>query len=393
MQLNQFVNDTDFPPVPEAASWIEGRKFSDDKPLIDVSQAVPGYATADGILEHMAAVLRDSTTGTYGPVLGLAELREAYAENLTRYSMAPVTAENVAITAGCNQAFYVAIAALCKPGDEVILPAPWYFNHKMSLDMLGIISLPLTCLARDEFIPDSDRAAELISQKTKALVLISPNNPTGQIYPPETINAFYRLCQAKGIALIVDETYRDFREQPGNAPHAIFDDPDWHDTAIHLYSFSKAYALAGYRVGALVASERVNHEVTKILDCVSICAAQISQHAALHGLQHAAKWKEEKRQLMLQRATSFETAMAGGHNFEIAAMGPYFAYLRHPFIDSSSRTVARDLAKNANILALPGEMFGPEQHHFLRFAFANVHSNLMSTIANRLSTYQLNTCQ
>ena len=394
MQLNPFVCNTEFPPVPEAASWIEGRQFSDKKPLIDVSQAVPGYATATAIMEHMASILTQPSTGSYGPVLGLPALRDAYAENISTGTMAPVEADNVAITAGCNQAFYVAIAALCEAGDEVILPSPWYFNHKMSLDMLGIKAVPLPCLAADQLLPDAERAASLISRKTKAVVLISPNNPTGQIYPPETIEALYRLCQSKGIALIIDETYRDFREQPDLAPHPIFNDPDWPGTAIHLYSFSKAYALAGYRVGALVASAEFNVQVTKVLDCVSICAAQISQQGALFGLQHASEWKEQKRQLMYLRAKSFQQAMSGSASgFEICTLGPYFAYVKHPFSNTPARKVARELAEHCNLLALPGEMFGPGQENHLRFAFANVSSDLMSTIELRLCEHRTSTRQ
>jgi len=389
MQLNQYVSKTEFPPVPEAASWIEGRNFSKDKPLIDVSQAVPGYATASGITEHMAASLNDISIGTYGPVLGLPELREAYAETLCTESGATVSADNVAITAGCNQAFYVAIATLCEPGDEVILPVPWYFNHKMSLDMLGITTIPLPCQASDKLLPDNERAASLITSKTRAVVLISPNNPTGQIYPPETINAFYRLCKLNNIALIIDETYQDFREQHKLSPHQIFDDPDWADTAIHLYSFSKAYALAGYRVGALAASKAVNHQVTKVLDCIAICAAQISQQAAFYGLQHASAWKEEKRQLMYSRAQAFQQAMnRSDHGYATTAIGPYFAYVRHPFANKAARSVARNLAKQANILTLPGEMFGPEQENYLRFAFANVGTELMPVIAQRLADHR-----
>jgi len=400
MRLNQLVSNTDNPPVPEAASWLENRRFPEDKPLIDVSQAVPGYPTSSAILEHMSMVLKEHATSSYGPVLGLPELREAYADTVAQSSTSStastqsLSAKNVAITAGCNQAFYVAVASLCETGDEVILPSPWYFNHKMSLDILGVNAIPLHCKIEDQLLPDAEKAEELIGRRTRAIVLISPNNPTGMIYPAKTINAFYRLCKTKGITLIVDETYRDFREHPASRPHQIFDDPSWADTAIHLYSFSKAYALAGYRVGALVASETVNREVTKVLDCVSICAAQISQRAALFGLQHGSKWKEEKRQLMFQRAIAFQSAMKiGGHGYEIAANGPYFAYVKHPYAGESARDVARYLAEEANLLALPGEMFGPDQESYLRFAFANVGVELMPAIASRLASHTFGTCQ
>lgn len=386
MQFNPLVCDTEFPPVTEAAGWVAGREFNDEFPLIDVSQAVPGYPTSPAILDHMAEMLKQPATSKYGHALGLTRLREVYAEKLHDQN---VSVDHVAVTAGCNQAFYVAVAALCGPGDQVILPSPWYFNHKMSLDMLGIEAIALPCEAESQMIPDPSLAARLITPKTRAIVLISPNNPTGQVYPAVTIDAFYQLSIDTGIPLLIDETYCDFREEPGTPAHHIFDDENWADHAIHLYSFSKSYALAGYRVGALVASKQFHHEVTKVLDCVSICAPQLSQHAALYGLQNEAAWKEEKRQLMYTRAGAFRSALENqNHGYEITAIGAYFAYLKHPFTDLPATKVAKFLADKANVLCLPGEMFGPGQERYLRVAFANVAESTMTHIADRLAQHQ-----
>lgn len=390
MRLNQFVRGTEFPPIIEATSWIDNRRFPEELPLIDLSQAVPGYPTSPEILQHMTHMLADPATSKYGPVLGLPALRNAYAQHLNQQlqTRATVNSDNVAITAGCNQAFYVAIAALCSPGDQVILPNPWYFNHKMTLDMLGVEAIALDCEPAKTMIPDPNQARDLICSKTRAIVLISPNNPTGQVYPPETIDAFYHLGKELGVPLLIDETYRDFRPDTDTAAHSIFDDPAWADTAIHLYSFSKAYALAGHRIGALVASSDFLHQVTKILDCVSICASQLSQHAALFGLQNSAEWKDAKKQLMYKRAGAFESAIGRGkHGYEIAAMGAYFAYLQHPYSTLSATSVAQFLASEANLLALPGEMFGNHQERYLRVAFANVDEAAMEIIAGRLAQF------
>ena len=289
MRANRFVTATEYPPVSEAASWINNRTFPEDCPLINVSQAVPGYPTSDAVLDHMTEVMRDPQTSKYGHALGLPELREAYAHELN-INQTNVSDTNIAITAGCNQAFHVGMSALAEPGTQVILPSPWYFNHKMSLDILGIEAVALPCSAEQQMIPDAAAAKSLLNKKTRAIVLISPNNPTGQEYPSATIDAFYQLCKDHGIALIIDETYRDFRHDTSTEPHTIFNDPAWPDTAVHLYSFSKAYALAGYRVGAIAGSESFLREVTKVLDCVSICAPQLSQRAALYALQHARQW-------------------------------------------------------------------------------------------------------
>lgn len=128
--------------------------------------------------------------------------------------------------------------ALAEPGDEIILPTPWYFNHQMSLEQLGLSLVPLPCYAPD-FLPSPKDCIDLISDRTRAIVLVSPNNPTGAIYPRELISRFAVLAQAKNIALILDETYRDFVDGP---PHHLFAKTDWPAYLIHLFSFSKCVA-------------------------------------------------------------------------------------------------------------------------------------------------------
>ena len=387
MHVNPSVEQTEFPPVTEAANWIADRVFPKELPLINVSQAVPGYATSDDVLDHMSHALREPAVSKYGHVLGMPPLREAYAEYLASDSK-QISEANIAIAAGCNQAFHVALTALAKPGDQVLLPTPWYFNHKMSLDMLGIETVSLACETENQLIPNAEDAEKLITAKTRAIVLVTPNNPTGQEYPPATIDAFYQLCKTRGITLILDETYRDFRQDTSIPAHSVFNDPDWSKTAIHLYSFSKAYALAGYRVGSITAAEDFLVEVTKVLDCVSICAPQLSQKAALFALQHAQNWKQEKCAQMQQRASAFGDALKhNDHGYQITAMGAYFAYLEHPY-NLPARQLARFLSDEANLLALPGEMFGPQQEKHLRVAFANVSLDVMPEIARRLATFR-----
>ncbi|HBU03499.1 MAG TPA: aminotransferase, partial [Acidimicrobiaceae bacterium] len=138
----------------------------------------------------------------------------------------------------------------------------------------------------DGLIPDAEASAALIDERTTAIVLVSPGNPTGITVPPERIAEFAELAKANDLALIIDETYRSFR--PTETPaHTLFDDPTWRDTVISLHSFSKDLAIPGYRVGAVVAGEPARLEALKILDCVAICAPPIGQIACIAGLAHA----------------------------------------------------------------------------------------------------------
>jgi aspartate/methionine/tyrosine aminotransferase len=234
-------------------------------------------------------------------------------------------------------------------------------------------------------VPDPADAEKLIGPKARAIVLVTPNNPTGAIYPPETIKAFYDLAKRRGLALILDETYRDFLPRDG-APHDLFAEPDWRDTLVQLYSFSKVYCLTGYRVGSIIAGPALIAEIAKAMDTVAICAPRIGQLAALYGLEHLKGWRVGNTAMMRERLQALVQALkANDIGYELISAGAYFAYLRHPFKGRAAGEVARALAGEQNILALPGSMFGPGQEEFLRFAFANVPAETMPAIGRRLA--------
>ena len=168
-------------------------------------------------------------------------------------------------------------------------------------------------------------------------------------------------------------------------PHRLFQQPEWRDVFVQLYSFSKVYALTGYRVGSVIAGPRLVGEIEKIMDCVAICAPRIGQLAALYGLDSLGEWKDEKRRLMASRLAALRSAMANPDlSYGLLSAGAYFAYLRHPFAGVAAKDVARRLAREHSLLCLPGSMFGPGQENFLRLAFANVEGEVMPEIAVRL---------
>jgi aspartate/methionine/tyrosine aminotransferase len=275
--------------------------------------------------------------------------------------------------------------ALAGPGDEVVLPLPYYFNHQMWLDMQGIRALHLSFRPERGGVPDPADAAARITDRTRAIVLVTPNNPTGAVYPPEVIAEFHELAKARRIALVVDETYRDFLPED-KAPHDLFGRADWPDTLVHLYSFSKVFCLTGYRVGAVVCGPRLGQQVAKAMDTIAICAPRIGQAAAIHGLKTQGKWRRGNTELMRDRLAALRQAFRRNDiGYELVSSGAYFAYVRHPFDGMPAARVARRLADTHNILCLPGTMFGQGQEPFLRFAFANVEAAAMPEIAERLA--------
>ncbi len=373
------------PPVMEARRWIEGVSFPAGRPLLNVSQAAPVDPPPEPMRRAMAEmVMQDPGAHLYGPVLGLPDLREAVAEIWSAAYGGAIASRQVAITQGCNQAFCAAISALAAAGDEVILPVPWYFNHKMWLDMSGIGAVPLE--TGQGLIPDAEAAADLVTDRTRAIVLVSPNNPGGAEYPAETLRAFRDLARARGIALIVDETYRDFDSREG-APHDLFADPDWDEVLVHLYSFSKAYRLTGHRVGAIAASPRLLAEAEKFLDTVAICAPQLGQRAALWGLRHLDDWLAGERSEILARAEALRRGFAGLRGWRLLGCGAYFAYAEHPF-EMPSRELAPWLVREAGVLLLPGTMFRPEGDaraaREVRIALANADTHGLDQLCRRL---------
>jgi aspartate/methionine/tyrosine aminotransferase len=291
----------------------------------------------------------------------------------------------VAITAGCNLAFAMAAMVLAGPGQAVMLPAPWYFNHAMALDMRGVAIRPLPCRAEDGFVPDPQQAAALLDPATRAIALISPNNPTGAIYPPEVIARFAELCHSRGIWLVIDETYRDFL--PGeDPPHAVFADPAWREWFVHLYSFSKAYCVPGHRVGAVVAGPRFHHELAKVLDTLQICPPRAPQMALAWAIEGLRTWRSGNRHIMAARAAAFRAAAAAvaADGWRLDAIGGYFAYLRLPEGAAPAPETARRLARLRGLLTLPGTYFGPGQERYLRVAFPNADLDRIAAIPGRL---------
>ena len=390
MLVNPDLAATLSPPVMEARRWIAETTFSPERPLLNLSQAAPVDPPPAALRAAMADIIRnDNSAHLYGPVLGLEPLRERVAQTWSGAYGGSVSAANVAITSGCNQAFTAVVSTLAQAGDNVILPSPWYFNHKMWLDMAGIECRVLESGA--DLLPDPEAAAALITPRTRAIVLVSPNNPGGVEYPADMMQAFFDLARSRGLALIVDETYRDFDSRTG-APHDLFQDPDWDDTLIQLYSFSKAYRLTGHRVGAIVAATDRMAQVEKWLDTVTICPNQLGQRAALWGMENLGDWLAGERSEILARRAAMTAGFGALSDWTLLGCGAYFAYVAHPFAKPSD-AVAKSLVQGAAVLMLPGTMFGPTRdmggsgraENTLRIAFANADAAGIATLFDRLS--------
>ena len=377
----------DPPPVLEVKNWLSNPDLQPSKPLIDVSQAAPTEPPPEKMLEFMAnKILCDNAVNTYGPVLGLDELRESLASKWSRQYQGKVSKENVAVTSGCNQAFCASISSFTSENDEVIIPTPWYFNHHMWLQMAGVKSIPLDTDANMN--PIIEKAEALITDRTRAIVLVSPNNPSGAIYSNQLLQKFFDLCQSNQIRLIIDETYKDFHPN-ASQPHTLLENNNWDQVLTILYSFSKTYRMTGHRIGALLTSKENLIEIEKALDTFTVCPPQLGQYAANWGLNNLEAWAAERRTEILQRAKhfseKFQPLSAAG--WSLRGCGAYFAFVEHPFEDESN-ILAPLILRDQGILLMPGTMFYPKHNPLgsrsFRIAFANIDKNKISTLLERL---------
>ncbi len=378
------------PPIMEVRRWVREADFPPDRPLIDLSQAAPLDPPPEPLRRAIAeAALGDCDAHFYGPVMGDAPLREEIAARWSALYGAGIDASEVAVTAGCNEAFCVAVATLCAPGDAVMLPVPWYFNHRMWLDMSGVAAVPIPC--DGAMLPDLEAARAAMTPAVKAIALVTPNNPTGAEYPAELIDGFYALARDNGACLVVDETYRDFHSAEG-APHGLFRQPDWREGLIHLYSFSKVFRLTGHRVGAIVAGAERLAEAEKFLDTVTICPSRLGQVGALWGLRNLGRWVADERAEILARRHAVAAEFAERlPDWRLRGAGGYFAYVEPPF-DMPAERLARLLVERQSVLTIPGSMFAPPDDGWgagrqLRIAFANVDRGGLAEAVHRLAAF------
>jgi len=235
----------------------------------------------------------------------------------------------------------------------------------------------------DGGIPDPVTIEGLITGRTKAILVVSPSNPTGAITPPETVRELFEIARRHNIALILDETYNEFI--PGGVrPHELFTDPAWGDHFVQIASFGKTYALTGYRAGMLVASAEFIHHALKAQDTMAVCQPRITQHAVKFGVENLDQWVAANREMMSRRHDLFRSEfMQSGNRFHLAASGAFFAWVRHPFDGCSGRQIAKRLVDEAAILCLPGEVFGPGLEGYLRLAFGNIREEVIPEAVRR----------
>jgi aspartate/methionine/tyrosine aminotransferase len=353
------------PIIPTVAGWI-----AETPGTISLGQGVVGY----GPPRSAAAAIRDffarPALHKYLPDAGLPELRRAFEEKLRRENGidAPF-ARRIIVTAGANQAFLNAVLCICDPGDEVILLSPYYFNHEMAIALAG---------ARAVIVPTDDRyqprlpaIAKAITRRTRAVVTVSPNNPTGAVYPEGTLRAINRLCADAAVFHISDEAYEYFTYDgaahfsPGSGENGAH--------TISLYSLSKSHGMASWRVGFLVAPEALYDELLKIQDTNAICAPAISQCVGLAALRERRAWRASRlKTIAAVRGEVFARLAAVPHLLTVPPSRGAFYFFVKVRTDVPAIRVAERLIREHKVAVIPGETFGAGDGSYLRIGYGSL---------------------
>jgi aspartate/methionine/tyrosine aminotransferase len=362
---------------------IVGRWTADTPGTISLGQGVVSYAPPREAVEAARRFGGAPADHRYGPVEGLPALVRAIEDKLaTENGIVVRPRSRVLVTAGGNQAFMNAVLAITDPDDEIILPAPYYFNHEMAIVMAGATAVGVPTM--DDYQLDVDAIARAITPRTRAVVTVSPNNPTGAVYPEQTLRAVNALCRDRGIFHIHDEAYEYFTY--GGVTHfspGSLDEAAGH--TISLYSLSKAYGMASWRVGYMVVPETLLEAVNKIQDTILICPPAMSQHAALAAIQVGRSYAGTE----LARLDSMRTAIGDALGApdvpcDVPAPDGAFYYLVRVHSHMDSMAVTERLIKEHHVATIPGSAFADPSPCSIRISYGALDSSSMIEGLRRL---------
>ena len=261
------------PVIPLVAEMIRAHPGT-----ISLGQGVVHYGPPPSAMRRVGDFFSDAENHKYKAVDGLPGLKQALSEKLLAENAIRVSAENpLVVTAGGNMAFVNALLAIADPGDEIILLTPYYFNHEMAVRLANCV--PVAVATDSAHQPDLQKIQDAITRRTRAVVTVSPNNPTGAVYARETLSAINALCRERGLYHISDEAYAAFvfegarHFSPASLEHSA-------GHTISLFSLSKSHGFASWRIGWMVLPRALLESVMKIQDTILICPPVISQVAA-----------------------------------------------------------------------------------------------------------------
>jgi aspartate/methionine/tyrosine aminotransferase len=348
------------------------------EPVIGFGAGEPDFATPDYIAEAAVIACRDPKNHRYTPAAGLPELRAAIADKTLRDSGVTVAPEQVVVTNGGKHAVYSAFTVLVDDGDEVLLPAPFWTTYPEPIALAGGVPVVLPTDESTGFRVTVDQLEAARTPRTKALVFVSPSNPTGAVYPRDEIEAIGRWALEHGIVVITDEIYEHLVY--GDAEHHSIQAvvPELADQCVILNGVAKTYAMTGWRVGWLIGPADVVKGATNLQTHLTSNVCNVAQRAALAAVQGDLSAVEEMRQVFDRRRRTMHRMLADIPG--VSCLEPQGAFYAYPNLTgllgvdlggqtaSSTVELADLVLEQAKVAFVPGEAFGSPGYG--RFSFA-----------------------
>lgn len=347
------------PIIPIVGEWIRQHPGT-----LSLGQGIVGYGPPPEVQKEIAEFMRAPANHIYHEVQGLPELREQIRQKLEIENGIRLDEDGtdrglaVCVTAGANMAFMNAVLAVTRPGDEIILLKPYYFNHEMAVGIAGCV--PVLVDTDEAYQPVVTWIEEKITDRTRAVVTISPNNPTGAVYSEDVLRTINALCDERGLYHIHDEAYEYFTYQ-GVRPFSPGAIARGRAHTISLYSLSKAYGFASWRIGYMVFPAPLEPAIKKIQDTILICPPMISQRAALAALRVGKRYCMENQASILEAREVVLEGLDRTRSFcEVQRADGAFYFVLKIDTELPSLEVARRLVEEFGVAAIPGETFGLE---------------------------------
>lgn len=362
---------------------VVGEMVAANPGTISLGQGIVHYGPPPEVAEAAASAAAAQTSHRYGLVSGRADLLAAIERKLLHENGVTVTpAHRVVVTAGSNMGFMNAVLAIADAGDEIVVMSPYYFNHEMAIGIAGCKAVVVPATADYQLDVPAIEAA--MTDRTRAVVVISPNNPTGAVYNHADVMAVSRLCAARGCYFISDEAYENFTYE-GREHKSPAADPDSAGHVISLFSLSKGYGMAGWRVGFMLVPAALEVAIKKIQDTNLICPAMISQAAAIAALARGRAWIEARtagfaavRRLVLERLGEL------GDRIEVPVPhGAFYVFIRLRE-RADDLALVRRLIEDHKVAVMPGSTFGATDRTCLRIAYGALEPDTVAEGMNRL---------
>ncbi|MFL6278733.1 MAG: pyridoxal phosphate-dependent aminotransferase [Vicinamibacterales bacterium] len=353
--------------------------------VLSLGQAVPGFPPPPAALEAASLALTDPDVHRYSADAGLLSLREAICDRFREHLHVEATPDDVIVTAGGNQAFMLTALTLLDPGDDVVLAAPYFVNHEMAIRAAGGVPIEAPAEESSGFRPRWSDIESQLTPRTRAVILCSPSNPTGAVIERDELERTVYELSRRGITLISDETYLHFVfEGTHNSAASIH---AWKENVVVVGTFSKSFAMTGWRVGYVMANPRVCEQAIKIQDAMIICAPVISQKAVEAAIRDDWNYITRFHGELRHRRTVLRDGIARipALHWEPAA-GGFFAFVRIPDGQDSEQLAAAILDR-AHVVTIPGASFGRCGERFLRLSYGAAAVDELVEACSRLSEF------